>query len=462
MHRTLRRQGDRETGRQGDRELFGLLVSLSPCLLVFFGLAAVGCSRAPQGLEPVDVEPHVRLTRPGLQTIERRVGQPGFLEAYEQTAIYAKVAGYIEKWNVDIGDKVKKGQVLATIYDPELKAEYQEKIAQFDLDKVQIQVAEQAVEVAARNWDAAKAQIKEAQARINKAQADIDRWESEVTRLNNLASEGVVNRQVLEESRKQLKAYMATREAATASTSAAEANELARKADLAKARVDVKAAEARAVVSRETVKRLKALVGYTSLIAPYDGKVTLRNANVGDYVQPGSGDLTTGKGTPIYVVARTDKVRIYVDVPESQANRVQNGTKATVRIGNDEFPGSVTRTSWALRLQSRTLRAEIDLPNPDARLLPGAYAYGELHLVLSQVCAVPRSAVVEIGNQDCFYLYEKGRAVQTAVETGMDDSKWIEVIRKRVNGKWVPITGEEEVILGDLAELTNGQAVRVE
>ena len=84
---------------------------------------------------------------------------------------------------------------------------------------------------------------------------------------------------------------------------------------------------------------------------------------------------------PIYVVDRTDVVRIFVDIPEQDANYVHIGTKATVlaKAYRDEpIPAEVTRTSWALNIKSRTLRAEIDLPNPGSQLLPGMYAYAKV------------------------------------------------------------------------------------
>ena len=84
---------------------------------------------------------------------------------------------------------------------------------------------------------------------------------------------------------------------------------------------------------------MAALVGYTHITAPYDGVVVVRNANTGDYVQPGTGDESSTAGAPgqscalpLYVVARTDKVRVYVDVPEMDANSVASGTKAKVRV----------------------------------------------------------------------------------------------------------------------------------
>src|SRR5262249_26540878 len=144
----------------------------------------------------------------------------------------------------------------------------------------------------------ALAQIDEAKAGVNKFQASVDRWQSEVNRLSGLSNQGVVDKQVLEESQKQLKADTASRDAARATILAAQATELARKADHDKAHADEAAAKAKAKVSAEDVKRVAALVSYTHILAPYDGVVVARNANTGDYLAPGSGDQSVSSVAP--------------------------------------------------------------------------------------------------------------------------------------------------------------------
>jgi multidrug efflux pump subunit AcrA (membrane-fusion protein) len=423
-------------------------------------VASAGCHHADPPAPPVQVEPRVRLVKPELRTISRSVGQPGYMYAYEQTSIYPKVTGYVQVWHVDIGDPIKKDQEMARLYVPELHAELAQKKAQAELDEEQVTVAEQVVDVAS-------AQIEEARANVRKFEASVERWQSQVQRLTNLAdSERVIDQQVLDESQKQLKVETAARQAA-------QAIEVAGKAALAKARADVKAARARARASRADEQRLAALVSYTHVTAPYDGVVVERNVNTGDYVQPGTGDQSgpssapaaSSSRLPLYVVARTDKVRVYVDVPEIEASAVSRGTPARVRIqalGGEEVNAAVTRTSWSLRPQSRTLRAEIDLPNPDARLLPGMYAFGWVLISRSNVRALPMEAVTEIGEQPCCYLYEGGKAIRTALQTGIDDGKWVEVTKKRMKGRWIDFTGTEPVITGDLSEISDGVPVQEE
>jgi HlyD family secretion protein len=440
-------------------------------LLLAAALSA-GCHKeVPQG-KSIDVEPTVRLVKPERRDLHREVGQPGYIYAYEQTSLYPKVAGYIEQWTVDIGDLIKKGQLMTHIYVPELHARHREKKADLALDEVRVHLAEQMVDVAKANLEVAAAEVKEALAEVGKYQASVDRWQSEVKRLSGVKD--VVDVQILEEAKKRLKADLASRAAAEAAVTAALAREQARKVDLEKAKVEVEAARAQVTVDQAAVEHLAALVSYTLMHAPYDGIVVVRNANTGDYVEPRYGDEsaplggirseTRERGTPIYVVARTDIVRVYVDVPEMEASYIDRGTKARVRIqalNDEEIEGTVTRTSWALNVQSRTLRVEIDLPNKDARMRPGMYAYGLVDIVRRNVLTAPLAAVIEIGNENTVYLHKDGKAIRTPVQIGINDGKYVELFRKKVKGKWEPFTGEEEIILGDLPELRDGEKVRV-
>jgi HlyD family secretion protein len=441
-----------------------------PLLLVL--AATTGCHKSGPSGKLIDVEPSVHLVKPERRDLRHEVGQPGYVYAYEQTALYPKVTGFIEKWLVDIGDPIKKGQLLTQIYVPELHARYREKKAAVELGEVRVRLAEQMAEVAKENRKVAAADVTQARADVGKYQASVERWESEVKRLSRVTE--VVDKQILEESKRRWKSDLAAKAAAEAAVTAAQARELARKADLEKAKVDVEAARAQVKVEKAAEEHLAALVSYTDMHAPYDGVVIVRNANIGDYVEPRYGDesVPSGgyvneakvRGTPIYVVARTDIVRVYVDVPEMEANYVQRGTKARIRVqalDDVEIDSTVTRTSWALNFRSRTLRAEIDLPNKGARLLPGMYAYGLVKIERRNVRALPLEAVVEIGNQNTCYLHEDGKAVRTPVQTGVNDGKYIEVFRKRVKDKWEPFSGEEKIILGDLAELRDGEKVRV-
>jgi multidrug efflux pump subunit AcrA (membrane-fusion protein) len=543
-------------------------------------VALVGCGHEAKTKYPsVTTPPTVRLIQPETRNLLRTVGQPSFIVSYERTSIYPKMTAYIEKWVADIGDKVKKDDVLATLFVPELVENYGTKKAVVKLDEERIELAKKRVEVAAADVKAARAEVVETKAILGKYDAEVERWQVEIDRLAREAARTVVAPQILLESKNELKSNLAARDAARATIAKSEAELLSAEATLAKAKVDVAVAEADLAVAQSEERRLKAWVGYLTLTAPFDGVVAARNANTFDFVLPSTGDPTampdaphlspSGAAAPIYVIDRTDIVRVFIDIPEGDADyvhgsdlrlmptlkdvrelpstgremvvlarvqdalhvrifdsdskavvdaketemsdknakdldglkavlqdawgaprvspldkdrilailaamfgrtRVPIGTKGSVLVRayrDDPIEGYVTRTSWALNVKSRTLRAEIDLPNPGSALLPGMYAYAKVIIERPGARTLPLDALTYSGDRTFCWLYKDGRAVRAEVRTGVSDGDWIEVTNLQrttaagdENG-WVPVDGSEQVILGDLSILADGGAVEV-
>ncbi len=145
------------------------------------------------------------------------------------------------------------------------------------------------------------------------------------------------------------------------------------------------------------------------------------------------------------------------------------GSRARVRVPAlaNEFPARVTRTSWALNPTSRTLMAQVELPNPQGTFLPGMYAYGSVLIERPNVRALPVSAVTQIGNQTYCYLALDGKAARTPVQAGVSDGTWVEVTGKLVRsagsseGTWEAFNGSEPVIAGELSLLSDGAPVDV-
>jgi HlyD family secretion protein len=441
---------------------------------------AAGCSHEKKiDFSTVTKPPTVEVITPPIRKIVRTVGQPSFLESYERTSVFPKLTAYIEKWNVDIGDKVKKGQTLATLFVPELVEDYETKKATVELDKERIELAKKVVTVAQADVKSAIAGLGEAKAILDKYEAMVERWDSEVKRLQNEVSRGVVDPQVLLESSNQLKSSTAAREAAKATIAREEAELLSAHAAEAKATVAVEVARADFHVAESEAKRLKAWVGYLKLPAPFDGVIVARNANTYDFVLPSKGDPTAmerdphmspGGAAPIYVVDRTDIVRVFVDIPEQDANFVHPGTKATVLAKgyhDEPIAGEVTRTSWALNIKSRTLRAEIDLHNPNSQLLPGMYAYAKVIIERPGVRALPQASLSHVGEKTYCWKYENGKAVRAEIQTGVSDGEWIEVTNAEVPGAakgtdpWAPLADSAKVIVGDVTSLADGMPVEV-
>jgi HlyD family secretion protein len=451
------------------------------CLLLA-SLGALGCDHEEKShYVSAAKPPTVQVIHPEFRDINRTVGQPSFVEAYERTSIYPKLTAYIDKWIVDIGDKVNKGDVLARLFVPELVEDFATKRATVKLDEQRIELARKMVDVNDANVQAADAGLDQSHAILGKYQAEVDRWDTEVKRMTREVEKGVVDPQVLLESTKQLKSSTAARDEANATIKKAEADLLSAKAQFAKAKVDVMVAQADLGVATSDAKRMEAWVGYLTLTAPFDGIISARNANTSDFVLPSSGDpnadsrspdLSPSRGAaPIYVVDRTDIVRIFVDIPEQDANYVKIGAKASVLIRayrDEPIPGTVTRTSWALNVRSRTLRAEVDLTNPLSELLPGMYAYASVIIERPGVPALPVSAISHAGDNTFCWTYKEGHAQRTEVRTGVSDGEYIEVTNlqfpssSKVKHPWKPVTGSEEILLGDLSTLSDGDAVTVD
>jgi HlyD family secretion protein len=449
-------------------------------LLLIPGLAC-GCSKPdPAPVAPISLDPAVKLVHAQYRTVKRTVEQPGVIGAYERTALYAKVSGFVAKWNVDIGDRVKKGATVVELTAPELVAQHQQMEAQVELDRALVVQSRKQHLVAQRNVSAAGELVAQARADVKRYQADVQRWESEVKRLTALVGERVVDQQVLDETRRQLQSSQAALEASRAAVRTRDAQLQSSEATVEQIGATVSSAEAQVPVAMAEERRLAALVDYLTITAPYDAIVTARNVNSGDFVLPATGDPTqgafslgvsSGNATPLYLLNRIDPVLFIIGVPEADAAYVAKGSSARVRVpalANQEFPAKVTRTSWALNATSRTLQAQVELTNPKGRFLPGMYAYGSVLIERPDVRALPVAAITQIGNQTYCYVALDGKAVRTAVQTGVSDGSWVEATGKLVKsagsseGSWKPFDGSEDVIVGDLSGLSDGVPIHVE
>jgi RND family efflux transporter MFP subunit len=407
--------------------------------------------------------PVVRIIKPGLRTIDCVVEQPAFVDAYEQTAIVSKVSGFVKRSCVDIGDKVKKGELLAEIFVPELDEEHQRKVLQVELGKLRVEQARQSVAAAEGNTRTAIARLAEAKANEMKFQAEVVHCESQVKRLTRMAQEKVVDKQVLAEAQGRLDSSKAAWDAAQAAVPAREAERATSEPNLAKAKLDVEIAKTEAKASEADERKAAALLAYAKVTAPYDGIVTVRNVNTGDYVPTISGDKPAPNPSAMFVVVSTGPLRVFLDVPEGYARYVQKGTKAVVRdVSGLQIPATVTRTEWAIRERTRTLRTEIDLPGKECDgLRPGMYVSAQVIVERQDVWMLPREVMVVTGNETCCYLLHDGKAVKTAVVPGLSDGDWIEVTKMKIHGRWAKVGGHENVVMGDLRELTDGQTVKV-
>jgi HlyD family secretion protein len=420
---------------------------------VFLGLLA-GCERpseAGRGARSAPALTRVEVVRPERQTVRRSVGQPGQLQAFETTAIHARIPGYVKGWVVNIGDAVKKGQVLAELSVPELDAELRQKRAAVERAVAQHKQAGAAVKVAEANVAGAAAKLEEERAGIARAEADVARWRAEHRRVEQLFEARAQTGSLLDETRNKLRSAEATLEEVRAQVKTAEVALTQSHAALDQAHSDLGAAAAAIDVAREDARRAEALLGFARIEAPFDGIVTHREVNTGDLTQPGA------DRPPLFIIARSDLLTIRVDVPEVFATSVNPGDRALVglqAIKGRTIEGKVTRISWAIDPRARTLRVEIDVPNPGAKLQPGLYAYAtviaEEH---PDVLTLPATAVVSESGKDYCVAVVDGKAVRRPITVGLSDGTRTEV----VSG----LSAGAAVVKANAASLADGQPVQV-
>ena len=212
---------------------------------------------------------------------------PGEARGWYTSTIYARVSGYLTKWFVDIGDRVKKHQALAEIDTPELDA-------QLDAAKAQLKASE------------AELKVRESEAEF--ARTTFERWSG--------SAKGVVSEQERED----------------------------KKAGFASAAAKQNAAEARVNLDKSNVERLTYMAQFKKVAAPYDGVITERRIDIGDLVTAGS----TSSTTPLFGISQYDKIRVLANVPQSASGDVGVGGNAKVtaaELPSQVFEGKVTRTS---------------------------------------------------------------------------------------------------------------------
>ncbi len=393
---------------------------------------------------------------PERKTLKLYTAQPGRIEAFEETPLYPKVVGYVQDVMADIGDAVEKDQILVKLWIPEMQDELSQKEALVAQAEAEVKQAEAAVQAAKAMTDTAQARVSQAEAGIGRADGEYDRWKSEHDRIKELAAKGSVTQKLVDETLNQFRATEAARQEAAANVHSAKAGVNEAEANALKAAADLVAAQARQRVAEANLSYTRTMLGYAEIKAPFDGIVTRRGVDTGHYVHPANGGTTK----PLMIVARTDKVRIFVDIPEMEAPLVDGGEKPdsvvvqVQSLGGKEFEADVTRTSWSLDTLNRSLRTEIDIPNAGGLLRPGMYATVTILLEQkSDVLTLPITAVVREGRDVFCCCVETGTIDRRAIVLGLRSGDEVEVLSG--------LDANQTVVLARSDSLKQGQPVDV-
>ena len=298
------------------------------------------------------------------------VNLPGTTAAFAAASIYARATGYIAKRKVDIGDRVKVGDLLAELAVPELDDQISQNEATLDQLKSALQQAQASRDLAKVTWDRDAPLVQKGW--VTPQQGDTDRL-----------------------------------------------NLQGRVAAVAVAQHNVTAQES-------LVRRLRQDRDYALVVAPFDGVITQRNVDVGSLVQSNA-----ASGTFMFEIMQQDVIRVWVYVPQDAAFGVVPGVAATVRVPelpDREFPGKVTRIADALQSGTRTLLTEIDIPNPDGALRTGIYCTIELHIPRkTPSLLVPADAIIFNRNGMQVAVVNNGKAEIHKVEVKRDLGTQVEV-----------------------------------
>lgn len=433
------------------------IAKTSLATLCLLALLHAGCgestgkatTRAETAHAPSTPVTRVTTVAPERMTIRRISELPGQIEAAEVTSMHAKLAGYVQTISADIGDHVKKGQVMAELRVPEVEADLKQKRAMIDQAQAEKKQAEATVNVALARILSAEAKLSETKAGIRRTEADVARWQAEFTRVQQLAQERALTGSLVDETRSKLGAAEAGRDEVKAQVKSNEAGLAEAKAQLEKARADVLTAATHVEVARFEAEHAEAMASYRKIEAPYDGVVIRQNTDIGQLTTPGA------SAEPLFVVARSGVVTVSVGVPEADAPFVNIGDPAHIRLlalNNRTFDGKVTRTAWALEAATRTLLTEIDLQDPDDVLRPGLYAYvtviAEQH---DNALTLPTTAIVKDGGKSYCVTVADGLAKRNEIKLGLTEGKRTEVVSGLSEG--------EQVVEANAGSLTDGQAV---
>lgn len=409
------------------------LLTLTVCTTALLS-AQNGCSRGPNEPEmsvagATSVIERVTAGKPVRKTLELTTTQPGRIEAFEEAPLYPKLAGYVQNVLVDIGDAVQKDQLLIKVSIPEMLDDVKQREALLVQSDAEVNQEEAAVKAAQAAAGAAEANVTQAEAGVGRAAGEYERWNAEHSRMAELASKGSVTQKLVDETLNQSRAADASRQEVAAGVKSAQASLRMALANVQKSQADFVAAGARRQVAEANLAHSRTMLAYSEIKAPFNGVITQRNVDTGHYVHP-----VTSTAKPLLVIAQTEKVRVFVDVPEMEAPLVDAGKNpdaAVVHVqslGEQGIDGKVTRTSRSLDLSNRSLRAEIDLPNADGVLMPGMYA--KVDILLDQhkdVLTVPTTAIVRDGGQAYCWCVESGKAIRHNIELGMRGGQEFEV-----------------------------------
>jgi len=362
-----------------------------------------------------DSAPTVAVEKAARADLSRSLTLTAEFIPFQEVEVMSKVAGYIKKINVDIGDRVHTGQVLAILEVPEMND---------DLAK------------AAAGVQRSEAEVKRAQGDLERAQASHEIAHLAYERLQGVAKTrpGLVAQQEIDDAR---------------------GKDLASEAQITAAQSTLQANQQQTAVNRAEQARYKTMYNYTSVVAPFDGVVTRRYGNTGTMIQAGTSSQS--QAMPVVRLSQNSLLRLMLPVPESAVSRIRIGQQVQVKVPSLEsrsFTGKVARFTNKVTTATRTMETEVDVPNPKLILIPGMYASVDLRLENRPgVLSIPVAAADATGAEPRVFKVTAENTIDVVpVRLGLETSNRVEVLSGLKEG--------DAVVVGARAGLKPGDRVK--
>src|ERR1700733_8353838 len=380
----------------------GALLMALPCFVL------TGCRETQAGSVPVATASIAPVTRGDLSSTLTVAGE---FQPYQEVELHAKVSGYIRRINVDIGDRVKNGQVIATLEVPGLTAQVAGSQAEVRHSQSEIERAQSGVALAEANYAAIHAAY---------------------TRLSEASKQrpGLVAEQELDDSR---------------------ARDLDAQAKINVAKSALEATEEQLGISQADNQRVQSLKDYCVVTAPFTGVITMRYADVGSLIQAGTASNT--QSTPVVKVAQSDLLRLRMPVPEEDVPLIKIGGDVQIKLQatGRVISGQIVRFTRELATSTRTMLAEVDVPNPDLSLSTGMTA--ETTIVLQQkenVLTVPVNAVLNADTKPWVLAVDANNKVEKVpVTLGIQGPDRVEITHGLTEHQQVIVSGQSNYQPGD-------------
>jgi RND family efflux transporter MFP subunit len=398
--------------RKSTAPIFPLLIAA----LGAFLLSSCGSNKDAQASSSAAAEiPTVAVAKVATADLSRDLILTAEFKPFQEVDVMAKVSGYVKEIRVDVGDRVKEGDLLATLEVPEMADD-----------------------------------LRKSQAGVRHSQSEVARAEDEIARAKSAHDIAHLSYNRLLQASQKRPGLIAQQE-----IDDAQSKDLVAEAQLAGADSALAAARQQVDVDQSSTARVQTMIDYERVTAPFTGVVTKRYADKGSMIQAGTASQT--QAMPVVRLSENGLLRLILPVPESAVPTVHIGQQVEVRVPTLErtFPGKVARFSDKVSYQTRTMDTEVDVPNPSLVLIPGMYA--EVNLTLARrdaVIAVPVMAIDEdaAGGGSVMVITPNNRVEVRKVALGLETANRVEIRSGLNDGDMVVLTGR--------ASLKAGQEVR--